>query len=85
MREEDEALLSALATLSAGDQEVLRLKTWEELSNGEIAAAMETTVRATDMRISRAKRRLAKALEKHEKPNRAITNRPRFVEEGGER
>lgn len=82
---EDEALHVALAALRPTDQEILRLKTWEELSNREIAAAVGASVRAVDMRISRARKRLAEAYEKTQGPQQPVVNRPRFAEEGGER
>jgi RNA polymerase sigma-70 factor (ECF subfamily) len=83
-RFEDQAVLEALATLSDKDQEVLRLKTWEEMSNGDIAAVLGTSKRAVDMRISRSRKRLAKAYEKSNRQT-SVQPSPRFVEEGGER
>lgn len=82
---EERAVLDALFALSRGDQEILRLRTWEELSNGEIAEVLGTSVHAVDMRISRAKKHLVQAYEKSQRRSAAATTSPRFVEEGGER
>lgn len=59
-----EGVLSALDTLRPSDQEVLRLRTWEELDRHQIAAAYSITPEAADMRINRAVKRMAKALRK---------------------
>jgi RNA polymerase sigma factor (sigma-70 family) len=56
-------ILDALATLAPSDQEVLRLRAWEELTITEIAIVLGTTAHAVEMRLSRAKRRLERALE----------------------
>ena len=55
-------ILEALASLSSSDQEVLRLRAWEELTTAEIAIVLGITSAAVDMRLSRAKRRLERAL-----------------------
>ncbi len=52
----------ALGRLRAGDQEVLRLAAWEELTGPEMAIALDVSLSAAQQRFSRAKRRLAKAL-----------------------
>lgn len=62
-RAEDEMVLRALATLSTMDQEVLRLRAWEELSSAEIGTALQLSPAAVDMRLTRAKRRLRRALK----------------------
>lgn len=62
-RAEDRMILEALASLSPGDQEILRLKAWEELSSAEIGAVLGISSAAVDMRLTRAKRRLRRALE----------------------
>lgn len=58
----DPMVLSALAALSSSDQEVLRLRAWEELSSAEMAVVLEISAAAVDMRLSRAKRRFERAL-----------------------
>lgn len=62
-RAEDRMILEALASLSPGDQEILRLKAWEELSSAEIGSVLGISSAAVDMRLTRAKRRLRRALE----------------------
>ena len=81
---EHEALLAALATLRPEDQEILRLKTWEELSSAEIAEVMGLTIRAVDTRLSRARQKLAHRVERSRSTPKA-TVRPSPVEQGGER
>ena len=80
---EQAALLSALEELPAPDQEVLRLRTWEELSAIEIAEVTGLTVRAVETRLSRARQKLAKKVGKS-RPTRHASS-PNPVEQGGER
>ncbi len=54
-------LLVALGKLSASDQEILRLRTYEELSMTEIAAVLGCSVEAAKKRSARALRRLRRA------------------------
>ena len=58
----DDRVLRALATLSDTDQELLRLRAWEELSSAQIAVVLGIRPTAVDMRLSRARRRLEQAL-----------------------
>ena len=60
----DPELHAALATLSVGDQEVLRLWAWESLSPAEIAVTLDVTPNAVSIRLHRAKARLGDALRK---------------------
>ena len=60
--DEDTEVLEALSTLRPGDQEILRLATWEQLTTPEIAAALGCTPNAAALRLSRARRRLRTAL-----------------------
>lgn len=53
-------LLTAWQALSASDQEILALHAWEELTDREAATVLGCTRAAYSMRLSRAKRRLAK-------------------------
>jgi RNA polymerase sigma-70 factor (ECF subfamily) len=53
----------AMATLSDGDQEVLRLAAWESLSHGEISQVLGITPNAAAIRLHRARRRLEAALK----------------------
>lgn len=80
---EAEEALAALAELRPEDQEVIRLRTWEELPNEEIARALGLSVRAVESRLNRARRKLARKL----KPQSALrpSARPLPTERGGER
>lgn len=61
-RAEETMVLQALETLSTMDQEVLRLRAWEELSSAEIGTVLQLSPAAVDMRLTRAKRRLRRSL-----------------------
>jgi len=82
-RAEDEEVLESLRRMKASDREVLMLNSWEELTAPEIAHALGISVSATEQRLHRAKKRLAKILAPtvaHPKVS------PRAAEErGGER
>jgi RNA polymerase sigma-70 factor, ECF subfamily len=62
----DDRVVGALATLSDTDQELLRLRAWEDLSSAEIAVVLGIRPSAVDMRLSRARRRLEQALGRTE-------------------
>ena len=53
-----ELLLAALHGLSATDQELLRLSSWDELSRDEIATVLGINQNAVDQRLYRARSRL---------------------------
>lgn len=76
----EEAVLvrAALTTLSEDDQEVLRLDAWEELSGVQLAAALGCTRNAAQVRLHRARRRLAAAYDRRS----MVTERP-WVRGGG--
>lgn len=59
----DRAVLEALATLSESDREALMLVAWDGLTPGEAAEALGMRAPAFTMRLSRARRRLAAALD----------------------
>lgn len=61
-RADERLVLEALAMLRPADQEILRLRAWEDLTTGEIALALGVTGSAVEMRLTRAKRRLERAL-----------------------
>lgn len=82
-RYEHEALLMALSELRPMDQEILRLRAWEELSAAEIAEVTDLTVRAVETRLSRARSKLARK-SGVSRPD-AASSRPSPVEQGGER
>lgn len=60
----DGPAFQALATLSAADQEVLRLVAWEELGNQQIAAVLGVSANAVAIRLHRARTRFVAALAK---------------------
>lgn len=61
--EGDRTVLDVLATLSKSDQEILRLRAWEELTSAEIGVVLGISATAVDMRMSRARRRFEHALD----------------------
>ena len=65
---ERDAVLQAFAALSERDRETLRLVAWDGLSLADGARAAGTTRVAFAVRVSRAKRRLAAALEDEPHP-----------------
>jgi RNA polymerase sigma factor (sigma-70 family) len=60
--EVDLGVMDALAQMSAVDQELLLLVAWEGLSGAQLAAAVGAPRAAVAMRLSRARRRFARAL-----------------------
>jgi RNA polymerase sigma-70 factor (ECF subfamily) len=62
----DPALVAALSTLRDDQRDVLLLFAWAELSYEEIAAAMGTRVGTVRSRLSRARARLRRALERED-------------------
>ncbi|NIP57725.1 MAG: sigma-70 family RNA polymerase sigma factor, partial [Gemmatimonadetes bacterium] len=56
-------LLNSVRTLRPGDQEILSLRYGAELSNSEIAEALEITPNAVAVRIHRALKRLKQAAD----------------------
>lgn len=58
----DPELAMALSSLSDEDREVLRLWAWEQLEPREIAPVLGLTVNAATLRLSRARKRLARSL-----------------------
>jgi RNA polymerase sigma-70 factor (ECF subfamily) len=74
---ERDAVLRALATLSVRDREALRLVAWEDLSLADAAKVAGTTRVAFAVRVSRARKRLAAALDDvpHAEARRDATTR----------
>ena len=68
-----EAVRSALTSLSARDQEVLKLTAWDGLSHAQIGAVIGCSENAVAVRLHRARRKLEKALKGsgHRRVNRA--------------
>jgi RNA polymerase sigma-70 factor (ECF subfamily) len=77
-------VLSALASLSEGDQEILRLAAWEDLSHAEIGAVLDCSENAAAIRLHRARRRLAEEVSRRGDVNEPGTEtlRRQQVEEG---
>jgi len=66
-------LLRALQALDERDREVLRLITWEGLDPARAAAALECSRATLAVRLHRARRRLAAALERIEQTDSIAT------------
>lgn len=64
-------VLDALGRLPTRDAEVLRLLTWEQLSQAEAAAALGLSENAVALRASRARKRLAELLDESEIDDRS--------------
>lgn len=78
MNSQFEEVQAALQGLSDDDREVIRLRTWEELTAPQIAMVFGCSTSAAEKRIARAWSRLSKAVE------RSRTVRPRDLERGGD-
>lgn len=65
----DPALDAALARLRPAEQELLRLWAWEDLSPSDIAVVLGTTTNAVNIRLHRARRRLAELVGDERKPS----------------
>jgi len=63
-RTHDEKVIGALRELSDADQEILMLSAWDDLTGPEIAEVLEIKTNAVQQRLMRARRRLAKAIER---------------------
>jgi RNA polymerase sigma-70 factor (ECF subfamily) len=61
-RSDDESLATAIGRLSESDQEVIRLRAWEDLNAPAIAQVLDCSVSAAEKRITRAFKRLEKTL-----------------------
>jgi RNA polymerase sigma-70 factor (ECF subfamily) len=72
-------VLDALAALPAQDQEALRLTEWEELDHSAAARAAGCSPAAFRVRLHRARRRLARALDKQASP-RTTANQAARIE-----
>lgn len=57
-RAEDQALLDTVARLKPKEQELLRLRTWEELPLSDISAITGTSVRGVESRLARIRKKL---------------------------
>ena len=82
-REQDRAMLTALAELRPRDQELLRLAVWEELSHAEIGELVGCSPQAASQRITRAMGRLGKAFQRLDH-GQVSGEEPRQLRGGGE-
>lgn len=76
-REEDTRMLEALERLTPEQRELLKLRAWEQLPSAEIAAMLDISPDAVDMRIARARKKLAQLM--------AVSDADPLLAEGGER
>ncbi len=60
--EEHQEVIDAIANLRDSDQEVVRLKIWEGLSNAEVGVILDITDRAVEARYTRSIKKLHKLL-----------------------
>lgn len=81
-RSEDAEVLRALGALRPTDREVLRLSIWEELTNAEIAQILSLDPHAVTMRLTRARKRMARQLGVDRSKVSRIDPQP--IEQGGE-
>lgn len=78
----DPDVAEALARLRPAEQELLRLWAWEDLAPADIAVVLGTTTNAVNIRLHRARRRLAELLH----DGRKVTGGPgQDLDEGGRR
>lgn len=68
VREEHREVFDAIATLGDTDQDVIRLKLWEGLSNAEVGAVLAMTDRAVEARYARAIKKLHRHLVRNSAP-----------------
>jgi RNA polymerase sigma-70 factor (ECF subfamily) len=76
---DDETLAAAVRRLSESDQEVIRLRAWEDLSAPAIAQVLDCSVSAAEKRITRAFKRLEKTLIAR---NEVTTRRATIIKKG---
>jgi RNA polymerase sigma-70 factor (ECF subfamily) len=77
--DETGALLRGLATLRAGDREVLLLVTWDGLSHAEAAEVLGVRPATLTMRVHRARARLQHALDEPSSAGARSTLQPRSL------
>ncbi len=72
----DPALSAALTRLRPAEQELLRLWAWEDLAPADIALVLGTTTNAVNIRLHRARRRLADLLQDERNPTAGSGHNP---------
>ncbi len=79
---EDTELLTAVSKLRPIDQELLRLRTWEELSIKDIAVVVGMSPKSVESRLVRIRKNLARMLSVPTSPLHGVG--PGYAHEGGE-
>lgn len=79
---EDAELLAAVARLRSIDQELLRLRTWEELPIKDIGVVVGMSPKSVESRLVRIRKNLARMLAVPASPSHVVS--PRYPIEGGE-
>jgi RNA polymerase sigma-70 factor (ECF subfamily) len=79
---EDAQLLAAVEALSPIERELLRLRTWEELSIKAIALVVGRSPKSVESRLVRIRKKLARSLDVPDRPTRTV--RPVHTIPGGE-
>ena len=79
---EDAELLAAVSGLRSIDRELLRLRTWEELSIKDIAVIVDMSPKSVESRLVRIRKNLARMLAVP--ASQLHTVRPGYPIEGGE-
>ena len=80
---EPDGVGEAMDMLADSDRELLALALWEELDPGEIATVLDCSRNAARIRLHRARKRLAKALEKTHPSAAGFAVRPLIEKESG--
>lgn len=76
-------LLAAVDSLHSDDRELLRLRTWEELSIKDIALVVGKSPKSVESRLVRIRKNLARTLNVPESPLHVVRPGPR--QQGGEK
>lgn len=75
-------LLAAVDALHSDDRELLRLRTWEELSIKDVAVVVGKSPKSVESRLVRIRKNLARTLNVPESPLHVV--RPGPSQQGGE-
>ena len=79
----DERLWHALASLPAGERDLLIMRVWDELPVADVAVLLGCSANAVSLRLRRARRRLAAALRATDRwPDRTSDERSLASERG---
>lgn len=80
---EEQELLQHVANLDDDEQELLRLRLWEELPIADIARTVGRSPRSVESKLARIRKKLARRLAVP--ASSTAMGRPRYAEEGGDR